>query len=378
MQFEYRELSEEKIEQLNALKLTGMYGVEEDFGGGWECLTTPDESVIFTQIGFSHESDMPDWYFLEYNGWYYTVYIFSRYLRTERNGEVIPVEKLIKEKHKKRRKLASNCLMEYEIETIGKGVKGEYARIECQPEEAEIVEVLKDVIPVWEEYATGLKYPKDCRFTTLCYKGEELLHEYRLREEQRFAWREIDDEMKEELYRYFSKNYKQYIYGWESFAWDYGIYSVDGCFFMVVKDYKHYLKNEAVNFGRALVCIRDEDGFIKGKIRWGNEDSGEFCVDIKSRKLKEYQSTIEAAVNYWYGKGRDHGRALEQLEADKTKKEYYTEKLEEDKKIYEKKEKRRERLEIVLMIVFFPITIVVGCIYYFFFRWLLKVIGKMG
>ena len=378
MQYEYRELRKEKIEQLNSLELTGMYGGEIRFDGGFECLTSPDEQVVFTQIDISHESDMPDLYFLAYKGWYYYIDMFGHFLRLERNGKTVAAEKLVKEKHKKRRKLASDCFVKYEIDRIGNGFTAEHAGSEEKPEEAEILEVLKEVIPVWEEYVPGLKYPEDRRFTTLCYKGEELLHEYCLREEQRFVWREIDDEMKEELYRYFSKNYKQYMYYWESFAWDYGIYSVDGSFFMVVKDCKHYLKNEPVNFGEALVCIRGEDGFIKGAFHWNIKESGELCVDIKSKKLKEYQSAIEAAVNYWYGKGRDHGRALEQLDADKTKKEYYIEKLAEAEKIYQKKEKRLERLDIVLMIVFFPITIVVGCIFFFFFRWLLNAIGKMG
>lgn len=378
MQYAYRELSEKKCEQLNTLELGGVYGEKVEFDG-WDCLSTSDEKVIFTQIGFSHESDSPDQYFLEYNGWYYVVYIFFDFLRLERNGKSVAIEKLVKEKHKKRRKLASDCFTEYEIERISSGFQVEGACEECKPEESEIVEVLKDVIPVWDEYAIGLKYPKERYFTTLCYKGKELLHEYCLREEQRFVWREIDDEIKEEIYRYLRKNYKEYMYDWKSFAWDYGIYSIDGSFFMAVSDCGHYLKKEeAVDFGEALVCIREEDGIIKGSFHWNNKDSGELCVDIGSRKLKKYQSIIEAAVNYWYGKGRDQGRALEQLDADKTKKEYYTEKLEEDKKIYEKKEKRRERLWIVLMIVFFPITIVVGGILYFFFSWLLKAIGKMG
>ena len=373
MQYEYRELSKEKIEQLNALKLTGMYGGNFDFDG-WECLTSQDEQVVFTQIGVSHESDMPDLYFFAYNGWYYYIDMLGHFLRLERNGKTVATEKLVKEKHKKRRKLASDCFVKYEIERIGNGFTAEHAGSEEKPEEAEILEVLKEVIPVWEEFATGLKYPKERRFTTLCYKGEELLHEYCLREEQRFAWREIDDEMKEEIYGYFSKDIERYLYVWNAFSWDYGIYSVDGSFFMAVQHYELFLKEEDKRFGKVLVCIKGEDGFIEGEIDWDHNDSGELCVDITSRKLKEYQSTIEAAVNYLHGEGIAHGRALEQLEADKTKKKYYTEKLAEDEKKYQKKKKRRECLDIVLMIVFFPITIVVCCIYFLFFRWLLKAI----
>lgn len=183
MQYEYRELSEEKIEQLNALELSGMYGGKVRFDGGWECLSTPDENVVFTQTDISHESDMPDRYFLEYNGWYYFIDMFSHFLRLERNGKPVAVDKLVKEKHKKRRKKASDCFMQYEIQIISAGFTREPESAEGKPAEEEILEVLTDVIPVWKEYATGLKYPKDRRFTTLCYKGEELLHEYCLHEE---------------------------------------------------------------------------------------------------------------------------------------------------------------------------------------------------
>jgi len=275
--------------------------------------------------------------------------------------------------------LASDCFAEYEIESIGNGFQRGDASEEYKPEESEIVEVLKDVIPVWEEYVPGLKYPKERRFTTLRYKGEELLHEYLLHEEQRFAWRLINDEMNEELYQYFSKNVERYLYVWDSFSWDYGIYSVDSRFFMAVRRTKAFFDEEEHNYaGDGLVVIKEGGGSIRGEIDWRYTDSGEPCVNIKSKKLREYQATIEAAVRYLHGKGIADVRAMKGLEADKTKKEHYTEKLAEDKKIYEKKKKRRKRIEIVLMIVFFPITIVVGCIYYFFFRWLFKVIGKMG
>ena len=184
MGYEYRELSKRKIEQLNALKLSGLYGREISFDGGWECLTTPEENVVFTQTDISHESDMPDRYFLEYNGWYYFIDMFSHFLRLERNGKPVAVDKLVKEKHKKRRATASDCFMRYEIQIISAGFTREPERAEGKPAEEEIVEVLKEIVPAWDEYAAGLKYPKERYFITLCYKGEELLHEYCLREEQ--------------------------------------------------------------------------------------------------------------------------------------------------------------------------------------------------
>ena len=151
MQYEHRELSEEKAEQLNAMRFTNMYGSVEEFDD-WECVVTGDESVVFTQIGNSHEDDIPNQYFLEYHGWYFYVYSFKEALGAEPNGEGLDLKKLNRITHI--------------IEVNFDRTKEELPAIEV------IVSVLKEVIPIWNQYHSGRVIPGDRIVTEVRYEGE--------------------------------------------------------------------------------------------------------------------------------------------------------------------------------------------------------------
>ena len=75
MEYEYRYLSKEKYEQLNAKKFENMYGTVMKFNALGECVTTADEEIVFTALGYSHEDYIPDQFFLNYNGWYFYIYV---------------------------------------------------------------------------------------------------------------------------------------------------------------------------------------------------------------------------------------------------------------------------------------------------------------
>lgn len=83
MQFQYRNLSKNKMEELSTKKLVNMYGIVETFDS--ECVTTPDESIVFTQIAYSHEYDIPNEYFLQYNNWFLYIYSFRKLFNSEKN-----------------------------------------------------------------------------------------------------------------------------------------------------------------------------------------------------------------------------------------------------------------------------------------------------
>ncbi len=170
MKYEYRELSNEKSEQLNAMGFKDMYGNECFFDGGEECLTTSDEKIVFALVNYSHEEDFPNWYLLEYNGWYYMIDMFERYLGAESLGKKLDRETLIKYKKKEK---PITYFMANDITAIGTGVQGNTE--EKEPETEEIVAVLKELIPVWNQYNAGRMNVNDSLVTTeIRYKDEVL------------------------------------------------------------------------------------------------------------------------------------------------------------------------------------------------------------
>jgi len=152
MKYEYRELSKEKIEKLDAKKFVNMYGTVEKFGGGQECVTTVDEEIVFTQIGYSHENYIPHEFFLNYNDWYFYVYVDEKSQGRESNGMGVNYREL-------------SIIERIENATFDRS-KDE------APTEEEVLKVLKEVVPVWNQNNHGRLNHGDQIITTgVEYKG---------------------------------------------------------------------------------------------------------------------------------------------------------------------------------------------------------------
>ena len=152
MEYEYRELSEEKAERLNARKFVNMYGTVVLFDALGECVTTADERVVFTQIGYSHEDYIPNEFFINYNDWFFYAYMYRKFVGREKNSIGINY---------------------YVLNTIESIENATFDRpIEEAPTESEVLKILKEVLPVWNRNNCGRLNQGDQVITTgVEYKG---------------------------------------------------------------------------------------------------------------------------------------------------------------------------------------------------------------
>lgn len=152
MEYEYRELSKEKCEQLNVKKFANMYNSLVGFDGGCRCVTTPDEGIVFTQIGYSHENYIANEFFLNFSDWYFYAYVYEKSQGRESNGVGVNYCKL-------------NIIERISNATLDKPK-------EKVPAEAEVLAILKEVLPVWNQNHHGRLNPGDQIITTgVEYKG---------------------------------------------------------------------------------------------------------------------------------------------------------------------------------------------------------------
>ena len=152
MEYEYRKLSEEKTERLNAKKFVNMYGTVIRFDALGKYVTTADEGVVFKQIGYSHEKYIANEFFMNYNNWYFYIYMHRKCESYEKNGIGINY---------------------YVLNTIENIENATFDRpIEEAPTESEVLEILKEVLPVWNRNNYGRLNPGDQVMTTgVEYKG---------------------------------------------------------------------------------------------------------------------------------------------------------------------------------------------------------------
>lgn len=77
MEFEYRKLSEEKANEIDAYGFTDWQGKKIRINKLYS-VTNKDETIVFRQTFFSHEEDIPDKYFFGYKDACYFVDIFKK------------------------------------------------------------------------------------------------------------------------------------------------------------------------------------------------------------------------------------------------------------------------------------------------------------
>ena len=147
--YEYRELSKEKSKSLNARRYTNMYRTEIRFDGGARCVTTETEDVVFKQIGFSHEDYIAQEYFLDYKGWYFYIYMFEKHAGSTKND-------IGKDYH--------------HINIISRIINVTSGQKENAPTEEEVIEILKDILPIWNQHNGGRLKPGDRILTEIQYK----------------------------------------------------------------------------------------------------------------------------------------------------------------------------------------------------------------
>lgn len=149
MEYEYREISQEKAEIINSKGFVNNIGKKICINS-IKSVTNKDETVIFRQTWFSHENEVPSEYFFIYRKTYYFIDIFRREI-WEEEGE--------------------NCkywCFKYDIVKIYNTQKGEK---EYSIEE--ILKVLKEVLYVNSEHI-GKRNDDDRTKIIVMYKGEEI------------------------------------------------------------------------------------------------------------------------------------------------------------------------------------------------------------
>ena len=150
--YEYRELSKSKIEELNSMRYTNMYGSKMRFDGGTRCVTTKKEDIVFEQIGYSHESDIANEYFLECYGSVYYVYMYEEYQDLQSNG------------------VGKDYLTLNKVERIVKLEEVEEKSVVLS--EASLLKVLKEAATIWNKHNGGRIEPEDNIITRMQYRGE--------------------------------------------------------------------------------------------------------------------------------------------------------------------------------------------------------------
>ncbi len=149
MEYEYRYLSEEIAAEIDSKGFTDNLGRKIYINSG-KSVTNYNETVVFQQTWFSHESEESDKYFLAYNGCYYFVDLFH------------------KDKSEKK-----NCNCDYyDTYIVSKIVSAKCNKVKYQS--SEILKILKDVITEWNLKISGKINEGDRIFTSLIYKGEEI------------------------------------------------------------------------------------------------------------------------------------------------------------------------------------------------------------
>lgn len=148
MEYEFRELSEEKSRIINSKGFVNKLGVRLSFNLS-ECVTTKDETVVFRQIWYSHEKEEPDVYFLEYNNCYFTIDIFLNIISEQRDD-------------------VKYYYYQYDINEIYTKSNDDNYKLET------VIMILKDVVCIWQKNILGRTKEGDKFFVNVLYKGGEI------------------------------------------------------------------------------------------------------------------------------------------------------------------------------------------------------------
>ncbi len=150
MEYEYRELSEERAREIDAKGFKDNLG-KKIFINSMESVTNKDETVVFQQTWFSHEKDEPDEYLLFYKGYYYFIDMFLKEIKGEKLD-------------------GCDCWhYTYDVSRIYNTVSD----VKDYPTE-EILKTLKDVLYVKRYYGKRIRKPDEKVIIKLMYKEEEI------------------------------------------------------------------------------------------------------------------------------------------------------------------------------------------------------------
>lgn len=130
MKYYYRMLSDKKREELAALEVRDMYGIMETFID--PCAVSEDETVVFCDLAYAHDyngSGDEDEYFLVYDSLSMRVHL-KHSVKKEINNDTIVF------------------IHTYEIKHI---FVSQEKMEELKKKEKEIKEILKEIIPVFEQ-----------------------------------------------------------------------------------------------------------------------------------------------------------------------------------------------------------------------------------